>query len=198
MTQAEYMAVFTGRLGSLPIQRKQEIIEDILDHFREGAQEGVPEETLAERLGEPEMLAKEYCAQFATESASKKPSVSNIWRVIFAGIGMGMLNLVITLPIAASAFAVWISLLVTGGALILSGALVFVVTIVDLIIPLPFAAIAYPVAGIFGGLSITALGGLLLISMLYSGRWLGRVTSKYVGTNVDIIIGRRKQNEPKH
>jgi len=195
MTQAEYMAVFTNRLGKMPMQRRQEIIEDILSHFREGAEEGVPEETLADGLGAPDVLAREYSAQFATERATVKPSPSNVWRVIFAGIGMGMLNLMFMLPIAAVIFSLWISLLVTGGALVLSGLAVFFVVLVDLIAHLPFALIVYPTVSIFGGLCIASLGGLMIIGMLYLGRWLGRITAKYVAANVDIIIGRRKQNE---
>lgn len=195
MTQAEYMLLFADRLGRMPMERKQEILEDILAHFRDGAEQGIPEDKLAEGLGDPEALAREYRATFAAEQAHKKPTVHNVWRVIFAGIGMGMLNLIFAVPIGAAVFAVWVSLLVSGGAMALAGVAAAILSLVDLIVPLSFVVVGYPVGMIFAGISIAALGGLLVIGTVYMGRWLGRVTVRYVKTNVDIIIGRRKEHE---
>lgn len=194
MTQAEYMLIFADKLGNLPMERKEEILQDILAHFREGAKEGIPEGELAEGLGNPETLAKEYRATFATERAQESPSVHNVGRLIFAGIGMGMLNLLFALPIGAAVFVVWVSLLASGGVMVLSGVAATALSLVGLFVPLPFAYNPYPAAMVFAGLCIASLGGLLLIGTVAMGRWLGRLTTRYVKTNVDIIIGRRKEH----
>jgi uncharacterized membrane protein len=194
MTRAEYMLRFTQKLGNLPDGRKQEIIEDIMAHFAEGAEAGIGEETLAEGLGQPETLAKEYRATFATEVAKKKPSVGNVLRAVWAGIGMGMLNLIFVLPIVLVIFAVWLSLLITAVAMGISGALAAVLTLVHIIIPLSFVAVAYPALTVFAGIAIAALGALLFIGVLYAGRFLGKAIVRYVQANIEIIAGRRKQN----
>ncbi len=194
MTRAEYMIRLTDKLSNLPEVRRREIVEEILAHFNDGGSEGVSDEELAEGLGSPEQLAKDYRAAYASEQASIKPSIGNVMRVVWAGIGMGMLNLIFVLPIAAVLFAVWLSLVVTGGAMAVAGALSMILAIISMIIPIAFAAVAYPVATIFACIMIASLGGLILIGSLRLGGALGKFIARYVRTNIEIISGRRKQN----
>ncbi len=194
MTKAEYMMWFTDRLKKIPDDRRQEIIEDIMAHFTDGASEGIPEETLSEGLGPPETLAKEYRAIYATEQASAKPSIANVMRVVWAGIGMGMLNLIFVLPFAAAIFAVWLTLIMSGVAMAIVGAIAMLISLINLIIPLSFAYIPYPVGTIFVCLMTASLGALLFIGSLYMGRALAKYVTRYVEANIEIISGRRKKN----
>ncbi len=198
MTRAEYMIRLTDKLGNLPEGRRREIVEEILAHFNDGGSEGISDEALAEGLGSPELLAKEYRAAYASEQASIKPSIGNVMRVVWAGIGMGMLNLIFVIPIAAVLFAVWISLVATGGAMALAGTLSAILSAVSLIIPIPFIAVGYPLAAVFACLMIASLGGLILIGSLRLGGAWGKFTAKYVRTNIEIISGRRKQNAQEY
>ncbi len=194
MTRAEYMVRLVDKLGNLPEVRRREIVEEILAHFNDGGSEGVSEEELAEGLGPPEVLAKEYRAAYASEQASVRPTVGNVMRVVWAGMGMGMLNLIFVLPVVAVLFAVWISLAATGGAMALAGALAAILSIVSMIIPIAFVVNAYPIAAIFACLMIASLGGLILIGSLRLGGAMGKFIARYVRTNIEIISGRRKQN----
>ncbi len=194
MTRAEYMIRLTDKLHNLPEARRREIVEEILAHFNDGGSEGISDEALAEGLGPPELLAKDYRAAYASEQASIKPTIGNVMRVVWAGLGMGMLNLIFVLPIVAVLFAVWIALVCMGGAMALAGALAAVLAIVSLIIPIAFAYIAYPVMSIFAFIMIAALGGLILIGSIYLGKAMGKALARYVRTNMEIISGKRKQN----
>ncbi len=194
MNRAEYMVRLGDKLGNLPEMRRREIVEEILAHFNDGGSEGISEETLAEGLGPPEVLAKEYRAAYASEQASVKPSIGNVMRVVWAGMGMGMLNLIFVLPIVAIVFAVWISLVVMGGAMALAGALSAIFAIISVIIPIAFAYVPYPILAFFACLMIASLGGLILIGSLRLGGAMGRFIARYVRTNIEIISGKRKQN----
>ncbi len=198
MTRADYMLRFTEKLGGLPHERKQEIVEDILAHFTDGAAAGISEETLAQGLGQPEILAREYRATFATEAARDKPSMGNVMRAVWAGIGMGMLNLIFVLPLGTAVFAVWLSLLISGVAMGLAGILSSLLTLINMVVPLAFVAIAYPLATVFGGIAIAALGALLFIGILYAGRSMGKALVRYIQANLQIISGRRKQHAQEH
>ncbi len=194
MTRAEYMIRLTDKLSSMPEVRRREIVEEILAHFNDGGSEGISDEALAEGLGSPELLAKEYRAAYASEQASIKPSIGNVMRVVWAGMGMGMLNLIFVLPIVAIVFAVWLSLVVMGGAMALAGALAAILAIISIIIPIAFVYIAYPVISIFACVMIASLGGLILIGSLRLGGAMGKFIARYVRTNIEIISGKRKQN----
>ncbi|MDR1599216.1 MAG: DUF4097 family beta strand repeat-containing protein [Oscillospiraceae bacterium] len=67
MTRDSYVMRLHSQLGQLPSDRRKEVLEDINRHFIEGAQEGMSEEALAERLGDPETLAREYIEAFGGE-----------------------------------------------------------------------------------------------------------------------------------
>ena len=198
MTRAEYMIRLTDSLSKLPENRRREVVEEILAHFNDGGGEGISDEALADGLGSPELLAKEYRAAYASEQASIRPSIGNVMRVVWAGIGMGMLNLIFVLPIVAALFAAWLSLAIAGGAMAIVGALSAILAIISMIIPIAFAYIAYPIVSVFACLMIASLGALLLIGSLYMGKALGKALARYVRTNMEIISGKRKQNAKKY
>ncbi|MDL2234221.1 DUF1700 domain-containing protein [Ruminococcaceae bacterium OttesenSCG-928-L11] len=60
VTQHEFLSRLLAGIASLPSQRIQEIEDDIRRHFDEGRENGEGEQALAEKLGDPEALAKEY------------------------------------------------------------------------------------------------------------------------------------------
>jgi len=195
MTQVQYMANLHHALKPLPEQRREEILEDIRLHFSEGLEQGVDEETLAEGLGDMNAMVREYRALYATERAQQNPSVGNYLRAIWAGIGMGLLNLIFVLPIAAAIFAVWIGLLVAGVSMALGGALAALITLLDMVFPMNFVLVLNPWINVFGGIALCCMGSLISIGMIVFGRWLGKGLISYIQVNIDIIAGRRKNRE---
>ena len=194
MTQLEYTRRLEKNLKGIPAARKAEILEDIQAHFEEGAQAGMSEDALCASLGDAAVLAKEYRATVAMERAEQKSSAGNVMRAIWAGIGMGMLNLIFVLPIAAALFAVWIALAASSIAMALTGFVTTLASLVNAVVPLPIVEIPNTWFGVFAGLAVCALGLLLGIGMVYASRALGSVVVKYIKANVEIIAGRRKEN----
>jgi uncharacterized membrane protein len=64
----------------------------------EGEKAGIPE-VLAEGLGAPEALARAYVIEFETERAPRdKTTFGNVMRMIWAALGVGLLNVIFALP----------------------------------------------------------------------------------------------------
>ena len=195
MTQAQYMTRLEELLKRMPHERRAEILRDIAEHFSEGVLQGKSEQELSAQLGGPELLAREYRAMDAAQRAEEKVSIGNIMRVIWAGIGMGMLNLILALPIALALFGVWLAFTVVGIALPLAGAVAGLAILVNFIVPLPFILVSYPWASLFGCIFIASLGSLIFIGMLWVSKRLYKAVIGYVRVNVSIISGRRKMND---
>lgn len=198
MTQIEYMQRLEGQLSALPAHRREEILADIQSHFHEGTQSGLEESALAEGLGPPESLGKEFRALYATEQAKDHPSGRNLFRAVLAGIGMGMVNLIFVFPFAAAGFAVWLSLLLSGFAMGLGGIAGALGSLVKAIYPaMPLIHIPYPWPMLFASLAMAALGGLLIIGMILAGRALGKAIARYIQANLDIVLERKRQHATK-
>lgn len=182
MTHSQYMQQFSAKLSKLPQSLKQEILEDINSHFEEGTEAGISEETLAERLGAPESLAREYLASYAREQAEARPTFGNMVQFIWASIGVGLFYLILVLPIVLIYTMVWIALIFSAGMLILAGVLIPLFIIVNAISPLASVSVGYPMFTFFVTIALGALGGLLWIFLIrigkVHGRWLVRVVKK--------------------
>ncbi|MDR0396186.1 MAG: DUF4097 family beta strand repeat-containing protein [Oscillospiraceae bacterium] len=70
MTRDSYIMRLHSMLGQLTPDRRREVLEDINQHFIEGTEAGMTEESLAERLGDPAELAQAYIEAFAGSNDS--------------------------------------------------------------------------------------------------------------------------------
>jgi uncharacterized membrane protein len=192
MTQEVYLKRLRASLKKMPADRANEICEDIRLHFTEAVQAGESPEAISEALGEPETLAKEYRATEAAQTAYRHSTVGNAMRAVWAGIGLGMLNLMIVLPIVASLFACWVGFMASGISMAVSGAVAVLVILLNFLVPLSFVFVEYPLFFLFACIAICGLGILLSIGMVYAGKWMLRVLIGYVKGNIDIIVGRRQ------
>lgn len=193
MTQIEFMQRFKRGIASIPKERQQEIIEDISQHFEEGIAANMGEAELAAQLGNPELLAKEYRASQAVERANDHMTAGNVLSVIWAAIGMGMLNLILIFPIWISLFVAWISLMAASLAMTIAGVGGFLGVIIGLLSSNTLVYVTYPLASIFACIASTSLGLLLGIGMLHAGKWFARVTLQYVQANLGIITRKRRK-----
>lgn len=195
MTQAEYMKRLEKSIRKLPPARRQEIMDDIRAHFLEGIEAGQTEEALCDGLGPPELLAREYRSIYAAEQAKDEFSAGNVFRAIWAGVGMTLLNLIFVVPLAAGVLAVWVALAVSGIAMAVAGFFSMFAVLLgsSLVSFIPVAS--YPmIVGFFACLLVCALGALLCVGMFYAGRMLLRFAKSYVQANLTIITGRRRGN----
>lgn len=193
MRRDEFIQNVLKGIAQLPPVRQQEIMDDIYRHFIDGAQEHCDEETLCKQLGDPAQLAREYCAMYATERMTEKPSARNAWSMFWAAVGLGAVNLLLVFPLAMTIGALWISLAATGVALALGGVATALLCVVLLISPTLIAFAGSPMLGLIASIGLIALGLLLLLLAVASGKALLSALTTYIRANLAVITGRKKQ-----
>jgi len=149
----------------LPVDERQEILNDYEEHFATGITDGKSEEAIARELGSPEEVAKE----FGYEKAKLSPK-----NIVFAAIGLLFFDLLIGIAIVASLFAVWISLWSVVLSLLVTG--------VALLIAMFFTAIIPPLPWylcLTAGIAVLGLTGLFGVGMLYVTKYYFRAMAWY-------------------
>lgn len=177
-----------GGLSSLPKERKGEIEEDLRQHFEAGEADGIEEDILVEKLGDPILLAKEYTELYEAEHRPKEKSTA---KKIWSGVGMFFFNLVFMLPVWLTAFCLWL-VPACGFVVILACVIMFLAVIITTIVPVNFLIIDYPWVAFFGSISGISLGVLMSVFAVWSGKKLLVLFQRYVSWNARVITGRRK------
>lgn len=181
---------FLKRLGKslkrLSSDERRDIIQDFEEHFVFGLEEGKTEEKIAASLGSPNQIAKELLASYHMEKVEATASTGNIFRAVWAVIGLGFFNLVIVLgpfiALAGVAFAGWAS----GIAFIVSPLLVLVNAV---IYPETFALF-----DLFLSIMLSGLGLFIAIGMFFATRGLSNGFVRYLQFNVKLVKGGMKHD----
>src|SRR5690625_5170729 len=97
MTKNNFLSQLTNLLKKLPEKERVEILQDYVDHFAFGLEEGKTEEEIVKSLGSPSQIAKEIRANYHIDQVNTSTSIGNILRATWAVIGLGFFNLVIVL-----------------------------------------------------------------------------------------------------
>jgi uncharacterized membrane protein len=193
MDKKQFINEFEKSLKGVSKEDKKEIIIDYEEHFAIGKKKGRKEGEIASSLGNPKQLAKQARIELLITKAEEEKSPGNIFRMIFATIGMSFFNLVFVvgiffafLAVIIALFAVGFAIVVTGLALIAGGA--FSPLFANFI---SLAGIS-PIIIILAGIGLAAFGILFTIGTYYIGKGFYILTIKYVKLNIRIIRGREK------
>ena len=98
MNQQEFIRQLQDALARLPQQEKQEIIADYQEYFRDGLAAGRSEADIAAGLGDPQQLARELMARHHIARWEDRKTVGNLFAVVGAIAGMGLLNFLLAVP----------------------------------------------------------------------------------------------------
>lgn len=201
MSQAEYLSRLEYLLQDMPAERKWELLDDIRQHFDEGIASGVPEDEIARNLGAPELLAKEYLGGGAPSEGPVAPRALPVpvrpkrerrpgaWGKIWRATALFFLNVVLMLAVFITLYALWFSFAATGVGLFFGGVLSSLITAITRIIPIPFVRVSYPMLTFVSGITLSALGGMMLLwtrSLLHG---LLRLTGRYLNWNRRVMNG---------
>lgn len=190
-TKKKFMEELKKNLKGLSKEDRDEIIEDYEAHFLIGKKKKRKELEIAKSLGNPKQIAKQAKMELLVTKAEEEKSVGNIFRMIFATIGMSFFNLVFVVGIFFALLAVVISLFATGFAITLSGLALMIFAFFPAIEFFYMPAFNH-VAMFFGGIAISSLGLLFAIGAYYIGKGFYILTIKYVKLNIRIIKGSKK------
>lgn len=190
MNKAEFINTLETSLGNIPVEEKKDILYDYEEHFSIGLENNKTEDEIAEALGNPRILAKQFKADYAFKQAENNASTNNIIKAVIAGIGLGLFNLIFLSGIFLSLIAVLISLFVSAFAVVLSGIILFLGNFIISITPyisLPFNVYANPVGAILFSVGIICLGLLFFIGDCYISKYFYKATLSYLKWNLKII-----------
>lgn len=180
-------------LKGLSREDRKEITEDYEEHFAVGKSKKRSEENIAKSLGNPKQIAKQAKIELLVSKAEDEKSVGNIFRVVFATIGLSFFNLVFVVGIFFAFFAVIIALFATGFAISISGLALIAGGIFSPIFnQYIFLQGISPVAIVLAGICLTSFGALFTIGTWYVGKGFYILTIKYVKLNIKIIRGKEK------
>ncbi len=194
MDKKTFIKTLKANLLTLSKEDGADVVADYEEHFQIGLKRKRKESEIAKALGSPKDLAKQIKAEFAIKQAEEKKSPTNMFRAVYATLGLGFFNLVLVLGPFIAFFAVIVSLFATGFSIAVSGV---VVTFASFFVPLfPITISFIGAMGLFfTGIGLFCLGLLFLIGSYYIARAFSHLTVSYLKFNVKLIKG--KQGDSK-
>ncbi|MFA1821807.1 hypothetical protein ACDX78_16770 [Virgibacillus oceani] len=184
MNEKQFLAELKSGLHKLPESEREDIIMDFEEHFSIGKEGGKTEEEISEALGSPQQIAKEMKAAYYLEQVDHVSSAGNIFRAVWATVGLGFFNLVFVLgpfiALLGIIFAGWI----TAFAFITALPLVLIQALTSPGLFLWF--------DVFTSIALLGVGLILLIGMLYVTRVFSKGFVRYLHFNTRLVKGGMK------
>ncbi|BBF83808.1 hypothetical protein DLM_0124 [Aquitalea magnusonii] len=118
MNQQEFISQLQEALSRLPASERQDIISDYQEYFRDGLAAGRSEADIAAGLGDPRQLARELTARHHIARWESRKSFGNLFAVVGAIAGMGLLNFLLAAPFLFYLWMLTMAALASTGILI--------------------------------------------------------------------------------
>lgn len=192
MKKKEFLQKLDAGLSSLSKEEREDILADYEEHFRVGAKKKRSESAIAKELGSPADIIKQLKLDSALAHAKEKASPKNVWRAVFATIGLGFVNIVIVLSIFCAVWAVIISLFATGLAVTASGISLMIACWFLPTLGIPYISGSSVIGVFFVGIGLTLFGILFSIGSYYVTKLVMRLIVKYLQFNRKIIRGAKE------
>ncbi|WP_164670110.1 HAAS signaling domain-containing protein [Virgibacillus doumboii] len=181
MNREQFLKSLENGLKKLPQAEREDILHDFREHFSMGSADGKTEEQIAESLGSPKQIAKELQANYHIEKVEATATTGNIFRAVWAVIGLGFFNFVIVfgpfVALLAILFAGWTS----GIAFIVSPLMVLI------------NVITYPAGfewfDLFFSFMLCGVGLFIVIGMFSATKALANQLVRYLKYNVSLVKG---------
>ncbi|WP_438349819.1 HAAS signaling domain-containing protein [Paenibacillus sp. FA6] len=187
MNKEKFLKELKSTLTRLPINDRQEILQDYEEYFTNGLLDGKSEEQIATSLGSPKNIGKELSATYHLEKAKTTVTTGNIMRAMWALIGLGFFNLIIVLGPFIAILAVIIAGWVAGIGFIAAPLLVLLNII---IYPSTFEYF-----DLFSSVALCGLGFFIAIGMLFATKSLMNGFVCYMKFNMKLVKGGLKHAE---
>jgi uncharacterized membrane protein len=195
MNKKQYIEKLAKYLKGLPKEELEDIVRDFDEYFEIGKERGRKEEEVSISLGNPKSLAKQIKLESYIKKAEQTASAANIGRAIFTSIGLSFFNLVFFLPLFAVIFVVIATLFAVAVSI---GAAGVTGTVASFFYPIYSQYITFKVniaAQIFTFIGLGSFGVLFFVGDIYLAKIIYRLIVKYLRFNLNIIKGRRQQDE---
>ena len=94
MNKNEFLEQLSSSLQNMPNSEKKDIISEYETHFISGKQDGISEEEISKKLGNPKTIAKELNVSYAISNADNRRSLKNIMTALFSVMSLSVLNFI--------------------------------------------------------------------------------------------------------
>ena len=94
MNKSEFLEQLSSSLRNMPNSEKEDIISEYETHFISGKQDGISEEEISKKLGNPKTIAKELNVSYAISNADNRRSLKNIMKALFSVMSLSLLNFI--------------------------------------------------------------------------------------------------------
>lgn len=187
MTKHEFLSALEKQLAGIPADDRQEILYDYEEHFRIGMEQGKDEAAIAAALGEINLIAKQFKADYALKKAETEISLGNTLRAVYAALGLGFFNLVFVLGPFMGLVGVLIGLFGAAIGLTVGGIAALFAVVIAPFYPSLIVVGADPAFVLPFSIGLTSLGLLFLIGDYYLARIFYKGTVKYLKWNLGFI-----------
>ncbi|MEC5304707.1 HAAS signaling domain-containing protein [Bacillus thuringiensis] len=94
MNKSEFLEQLSSSLRNMPNLEKEDIISEYETHFISGKQDGISEEEISKKLGNPKTIAKELNISYVISNADNRRSLKNIMTALFSVMSLSILNFI--------------------------------------------------------------------------------------------------------
>jgi uncharacterized membrane protein len=200
MDKNSFLKRLDERLRFLADSERKDILYDYEEHINAAIENGEDEKTVVEKLGSPDLIARQFNATRVIQQAESNKTTGNMLRAVLATMGVGFFNLIFVLGpflglvgcligVYGVAFGLTFSGLVTAGigfyGLIGGNLDIFI----NLGTTFSYNSDVFSMGLIGTGVCIGSIGGLFGILSAWLTKWFYKGTIGYLKMNVKLIKG---------
>lgn len=206
MDKKSFLKRLDDRLRFLAEAERKDILYDYEEHINAAIENGEDEAKVIEKLGSPELIARQFNATQSIKNAEQNKTTGNMLRAVVATMGLGFINLILIGPFFGllgcligfyfAAFGFAFSGLISaaiGMYGLLGGNMEQFIHLGN--------AVSYNAdvmsMGVVGlGIFLASIGGLVAVFSIWATRWFYKGTIAYLKLNLNVLkgepVGQRK------
>lgn len=200
MDKSTFMKRLDERLKFLADAERKDILYDYEEHISAAVENGESEASVIDKLGSPEIIARQYNMSRVIKQAETNKTSGNILRAVIATLGLGFLNLVFVVGPFFGLLGVLIGIYAVAFGFALSGVAIAGVGLfgllggdMSLFIHLgesfSYNADVFSLGMLGLGVFFGASGGLIGIFSAWLTKWFYKGTIQYLKFNMKVIKG---------
>ncbi|TPG73254.1 DUF1700 domain-containing protein [Brevibacillus laterosporus] len=179
MNKDAFLHELKTRLSAISDEEREDILYDYTEHFQFGVEAGKSEIEIIEKLGSTKMIAKELLATYHLEKAENQPTLTNLFGVFVAMIGLSFMNLIFILGPSI----VIVGLLVAGWGI----SIAFILSPILAVLSVIMFDLSSQWLQLFVAIILCGVGILLMNGMYYTTAFMYKLFIRYVKMNITIV-----------
>lgn len=179
MSKEQFLMKLEASLKRICKEERQDILQDYEEYFAIGMEQGKSEQEISASLGNTKQIAKELLASYHLDKVERTTSAGNIFRAVWAVIGLGFFNILIVL----APFCVLLGVAVSGWAV----SLAFILSPLGVVVNLFMSQ--FVLSDLFFSLALCGIGIFIAMGMLVATKAITKGFIRYLKFNITVVKG---------